>query len=101
RNNGLHMIVMKSRRKGFSYMEGWDSADTVNLIPYCTVLLAAHDLKYLTKGNQIFGMAKSYLEFLELHTDWNRGFLKKDKETVQALFSKLIIIAPFENGILN
>ncbi|HQZ88250.1 MAG TPA: diphosphomevalonate decarboxylase [Gammaproteobacteria bacterium] len=28
-------------------------------------------------------------------------FLKKDKETVQALFSKLIIIAPFENGILN
>jgi hypothetical protein len=83
RNNGLHVLVMKSRRKGFSYMEGWDAADTINLDPYCTVLLVAHDLKYLTKGNQIFGMAKSYLEFLELSTDWSRGFLKNDKEFVK------------------
>lgn len=28
-------------------------------------------------------------------------FLEKDKETVKALFSELIIIAPFENGKLN
>lgn len=83
RNNGFHLCVAKARRKGFSYMEAWDAADTINLIPRCTVLLMAHDLKYLTKGNQIFGMAKSYLEDLESHTDWGRGFLKNDKEFVK------------------
>lgn len=83
RQNGLHLVLNKARRKGYSYMEGWDAADTVNLNAGATVLLAAHDLKYLTKGNQIFGMAKSYLEFLETETDWGRGFLKADKEFIK------------------
>lgn len=83
RQNGLHLVLNKARRKGYSYMEGWDSADTVNLNPGSTVLLAAFDLKYLTKGNQIFGMAKSYLEHLELHTDFARGFIKNDKEYIK------------------
>jgi penicillin-binding protein-related factor A (putative recombinase) len=109
RDNGLHMVVAKARRKGFSYMEGWDSADTVNLIPFCTVLLIAQDLKYLTKGDQIFGMAKSYLEFLETDTDWSRGFLKNDKEFVKLGYkeegsviergwkSKLFALSAFNN----
>lgn len=83
RNNGLHMVVGKARRKGFSYIEGWDCADTVNLVPYITVVVAAYDLKYITKGNQIFGMAKNYLSFLEQNTDWNRGILKNDKEFIK------------------
>lgn len=73
KNNGLHMIIGKARRKGFSYIEGWNSADTVNLNRNVTVLLCAYDLKYLTKGNQIMGMAKNYLDFLEQYTDWKIG----------------------------
>lgn len=83
KQNGLHMIVGKARRKGFSYIEGWNSSNTINLVPNCTVLLCAYDLKYLTKGNQIMGMAKNYLDFLELNTDWNRGYITESKEVIE------------------
>lgn len=83
RANGLHMVVGKARRKGFSYIEGWDSADTVNMNPNTTVLLCAFDLKYLTKGNQIMGMAKNYLDWLELETDWGRGYISESKEVIE------------------
>lgn len=80
---GLHIVMCKARRKGFSYMEGWDSADTVNMIPYSTVLIGAYDYKYITLGNQMMGMAKRYLDFLELETDFGRGFIKEGLEHIR------------------
>lgn len=83
KDNGLNMIVGKARRKGFSYIEGWNTGSAINLKPNVTILLCAFDLKYLTKGNQIMGMTKSYLDFLELNTDWNRGYVSESKELIQ------------------
>jgi hypothetical protein len=80
--NGLNIIGMKARRKGFSYKEGFDAAITVNMNPFKTVLLTAYDFKYLNKGDQIFNMARNYLDFIELNTDFNRGFLKRTDENV-------------------
>lgn len=80
REIGLHIVAAKARRKGFSYMEGWDCAHEINLTPDITCLVAAYDMKYLTKGNQIMPMAKRYLDWLELKTDFNRGFLKEEKD---------------------
>lgn len=85
---GLHIVMCKARRKGFSYMEGWDSADTVNMTPYSTVLIGAYDYKYITLGNQMMGMAKRYLDFLELNTDFGRGFLKEGLDHIKLGYRK-------------
>lgn len=85
---GLHLVMCKARRKGFSYMEGWDCADTINMIPYCTVLVGAYDYKYITLGNQMMGMAKKYLDFLELHTDFGRGFIKEGLDHIRMGYKK-------------
>ena len=79
---GKNIIGTKARRKGFSFKEGFDSAITVNMNPYVTVLLTAYDFKYLNKGNQIFNMMRSYLDFFEKHTDFARGYLKRTAEEI-------------------
>jgi hypothetical protein len=83
REIGFHVAMCKARRKGFSYMEGWDGADTVNMNPRSTVLIGAFDFKYITLGNQMMGMAKRYLDFLELHTDFGRGFIREGLEHIK------------------
>lgn len=88
RKNGLHIVMAKARRKGFSYMEGWDAALTINMNPFSTVIIGAYDYKYITLGNQMMPMAKSYLDFLELHTDFNRGYLKESVEHIKLGFKK-------------
>lgn len=88
RRIGLHIVMCKARRKGFSYMEGWDSADTVNMIKQCTVLISAYDYKYITLGNQMMSMAKRYLDFLESHTDFGRGYLKESPDHIELGYRK-------------
>ncbi len=80
KNNGYNQIVGKSRRAGFSYMEGVGTANTINLYPKMTVGLAAYDLKYITKGNAIGGMAFNQILFYEESTPFKRGILSKDLE---------------------
>jgi hypothetical protein len=75
RRLGLHICCGKARRKGFSYKEAWDSADSVNMNPYMTVVIAAFDKKYLTKGDGTMRMAINYLDFLEDETAFARGYL--------------------------
>ena len=81
--NGLNIVMSKSRRKGYSYMEGWDCALTINMNRFVTVLIGAYDYKYITLGNQIMPMAKRYLDFLELNTDFRRGYLKEQPEHIK------------------
>lgn len=80
---GKNMIVMKARRKGFSYMEAWDTALSANMNPDVTILIGAFDYKYITLGNQMMGMAKRYLDRLELFTDFNRGYLKESIDYIK------------------
>lgn len=83
KNNGFHMIINKTRRGGFSYMEGKGSANYINLHPNHTVILAAFDKKYVTKGNAIAPMALEQLEFYENETPFRRGILTRDIENIQ------------------
>ncbi len=80
RNYGLHICCGKARRKGFSYKEAWDSADSVNLNPNMTVLIGAFDKKYLVKGDGTMRMAVNYLDFLESETAFARGYLTTQSE---------------------
>jgi hypothetical protein len=78
RNNGYNMIVGKSRRGGFSYMEGIDSADTINLEPNTIIVHAAYLSEYVTTGRAISKMAQNQLNFYEKHTPFIRGGFNKD-----------------------
>lgn len=90
-NNGFNLIMGKSRRGGFTYMEASDTANDTNLYPRRTSIYAAYDKKYLTQADAISGMTKKMLEFYEFNTPFNRcginmetnepnGLLKKDIE---------------------
>jgi hypothetical protein len=80
KKNGFHLVVGKSRRGGFSYMEGADSANDVNLNPFQTVLHIASDTKYLVRGNAITAMSKKNLDWYESNTPFNRGYISEDLE---------------------
>lgn len=79
-NNGFNHIVVKSRRAGWSFQEGIDSANIANLIPHSTQLLTAYDKKYLTDKGAIADMAKTQLNFYEKSTPFNRCGLDKNGE---------------------
>lgn len=81
-NNAYHIIGGKSRRAGFSYMSGVDSANDVNLYPNMTVIHAAFDTKYLTKGNAITRMAMNQTDFYEKNTPFVRGIISRDLEDI-------------------
>jgi len=76
--NGFNYIILKSRRKGMSYIEGVDSANILNLNPDSVIIHAAYDTKYLTKAGAITNMAQRQLNFYELITPFKRGALDKN-----------------------
>ena len=76
--NGFNLIILKSRRKGMSYIEGVGSANTINLKPGVVVIHAAYDKKFLIKGGAISQMSKKQLNFYEFNTPFVRGSIKKD-----------------------
>ena len=80
KNNGFHLIVGKSRRAGFSYVEAFDAADEINLYPRVTVILGAFDKKYLTQGDATSKMASNYLQFFEENTNFVRYIAVNDTE---------------------
>ncbi len=78
RKRGLNIIVLKARRKGFSYKNSGLAAHTAQFIPFSTTILGAYDMKYLTQGDAISVMTRNQLDWYEQETDFNRGFLKED-----------------------
>jgi hypothetical protein len=83
KNNGFNLIVAKTRRAGFSYMEGKGGANKINLYPNSTVLLAAWDKKYMTSKGGIADMALDQIDFYETHTPFVRGILSRDIENIR------------------
>jgi hypothetical protein len=77
RQLGKHLVVAKARRKGYSYKNGMVGAYAATFIPYSTTILGAYDKKYLTQGDAITTMVKNYLDWFQLETDFNRGWLKE------------------------
>lgn len=69
---GNHMIVGKSRRKGYSYKNGAICANIYNSIRESLTILGAFDKKFLyPKGTM--QMASDYLSFLNKHTAWRKS----------------------------
>lgn len=77
-DGGYHMIVGKSRRKGYSYKDGAICANVYNTIRKAQVIIGAFEKKFLyPKGTM--GMASDYLNFLNEHTGWAKSRDYTDK----------------------
>lgn len=73
RRNGLHLIIDKTRRGGFSYIMASDSSNEVNLSKHKVVIHVAADNKYLTKQGGLSDFAINNLKFYEEKTPFKRG----------------------------
>lgn len=73
RRNGLHLIIDKTRRGGFSYIMASDSSNEINLSKHKVVIHVAADNKYLTKQGGLSDFAVNNLKFYEEKTPFKRG----------------------------
>lgn len=78
-DGGHHMIVGKSRRKGYSYKDGAIASNVYNTERDAQVIIGAFEKKFLyPKGTM--GMAADYLNFLNEHTGWYKSRDEVDKQ---------------------
>jgi hypothetical protein len=82
---GKHLCIGKSRRKGFSYKNGWKTANAYNTMKNSLMILGAYDKKYLYQGGDgIMVMSLNYLNFLNEHTGWAKRRLIDKQDYVKA-----------------
>lgn len=95
---GFHMIVGKSRRKGYSYKNGAISANYYNTERKAQVIIGASEKKFLyPKGTM--GMTSDYLNFLNEFTGWRKSRDYVDKQDhKKASFRKKINGVDIESG---
>ena len=73
--NGLHLLIDKTRRGGFSYIMASHSANKINLQPNKVAIHVAADSKYLTKRGGLTDFTIKNLYFYENNTFFKRGIL--------------------------
>ena len=79
RKTAKHIVVGKARRKGFSYKNGWITADSADLYPRSVNMLAAYSSDSLYPDGTMT-MADNYLQRISKYTDWSkRRLIDKDK----------------------
>lgn len=87
---GLHMIVGKARRKGYSYKNGAICANIYNTIPNSTTLIGAFLKEYLFPEGTM-SMASEYINFYNEYCGWGKAREYKDMESYRrASFRKTL-----------
>lgn len=84
--NGFHLMIDKTRRGGFSYIEASDSANDLNLNPNKVLIHVAKDKKYLTVTGGLTDFTLNNLRFYENNTFFKRGIFSSDKENFKLGF---------------
>lgn len=78
-NGGNHMIVGKSRRKGYSYKNGAICANIYNTERKAQVIIGAAEKKFLYPQGTM-GMTSDFLNFLNEYTGWAKSRDYVDKQ---------------------
>ena len=82
---GKHVVVGKSRRKGFSYKNSNMRSNRYHFYPNSISLIGAYDKDYLVKADATMTMAINYINFIDKHTAYNKRRLKnKVTEEIKA-----------------
>lgn len=79
--NGQGMIVVKARRKGFSYKNAFGMAWKYHWFPFSISILAAYEKTFWANTME---MAKNMINFLNQHTDWVKGTLIDRQDHIKA-----------------
>jgi len=78
-DGGYHLIIGKSRRKGYSYKNAAIAANIYNTIRDAQIIIGAFEKKFLyPKGTM--GMTSDYLNFLNKYTGWTKSRDETDKQ---------------------
>jgi hypothetical protein len=97
-DGGHHMLVFKSRRKGFSFKNGWVVTDEYNTIRDSICLVGAYETKYLYPEGTM-KMVTDYMNFLNEHTAWVKRRQAVDKTSHRkASFFEYFNGQPIEKG---
>lgn len=80
KDNGFHIIIVKTRRGGFSYMMAARASNAINLRKHKVFINVAADKKYLTKKGGLTDFAVSNLKFYEEKTPFKRGIFSPTVE---------------------
>lgn len=80
KDNGYHLIIVKTRRGGFSYMMAARASNAVNLRKHKVFINVAADKKYLTKKGGLTDFAVANLKFYEEKTPFKRGIFSPTVE---------------------
>lgn len=97
-DGGHHLMVGKARRKGFSYKNGWISANIYNTIKNSKVLQLAYDKKYLYPDG-VTRMTLDAVNFLNEHTAWSKRRQVVNKtDHFRASYLEYINGQPIEKG---
>lgn len=78
-DGGNHIIVGKSRRKGYSYKNADICKNIYNTVRKSITIIGAFDKKFLYPEGTM-GMASNYLSFLNKNTAWAKGREYVDKQ---------------------
>lgn len=101
RDGGHHMIVGKSRRKGYSFKNAAICANVYNTIRESITIIGAFDKKYLYP-NGTMGMASKYLSHLNNKTAWSKAREYVDvPEHKRASFREMKGGVPVEAGYMS
>ena len=79
--NGQGMIVVKARRKGYSYKNAFGMVWRYNWFPSSIAILAAFEKTFWANTME---MAKHMINFLNENTDWKKGFLIDRQDYVRS-----------------
>lgn len=97
-NGGYHMIVGKSRRKGYSYKNGAICANVYNTVRNAQIIIGAFEKKFLYPQGTM-GMASNYLNYLNEHTGWAKSRDYVDKQDhKEASYKTVINGVPVKQG---
>lgn len=88
RRLGLHIVVAKARRKGYTYKNAYGAAHNTNMHPDITTILGAYEKKYLLQGDAITTFAKNYLDWFETETDFTRHYISEAIDNLELGYFK-------------
>jgi hypothetical protein len=101
--NGQGMIVVKARRKGFSYKNAFGMAWKYHWWPHSISILAAYEKTFWANTME---MAKNMINFINENTDWVKGSLIDRQDHIKAgyvekdIYSGVNISKGFKSEIL-
>lgn len=88
-SGGYHMIVGKSRRKGYSYKDGAICANIYNTVRDAQIIIGAFEKKFLyPKGTM--GMTSDYLNYLNQHTGWSKSMLVDKQDHKKSGYEEVV-----------